>query len=184
MSNQQPDQLIESILFVYGEPISRAKLAKETGLSRRAMEEGIADLTKRLTESALCIIDLDDSVQLVVRAGFAPIIEKFIKNSRKEELSRASLEVLAIVAYHGPVSRNTIEMIRGVNSAYILRSLTLRGLIDSAREKGETRYALSFDAMRELGITTKEDLPSFESIRTTIVEAEEALSADQGENHA
>src|SRR3989344_340255 len=76
------------------------------------------------------------------------------------ELSRASLETLAIILYKGPISRREIDHIRGVNSGLILRSLMIRGLIE--RTEGTERsysYKATLKLLEHLGITRREDLP-------------------------
>jgi len=109
---------------------------------------------------------------------YAKTIEKLFKTEHREDLTRAALEVLAIIAYQGPVARTEIETIRGVNSAYILRNLQLRGLV----KKQETPkspipyYELSFETLRKLGLEKQEDLPSWQAIRQEIDSVKENLS--------
>jgi segregation and condensation protein B len=87
----------------------------------------------------------------------------------KEDLSPASLETLAIVAYKGPINRIEIDNIRGVNSSFILRSLLIRGLIDrqiDAHRANAYSYKPSFDLIRKLGIDSLEQLPDYEKFKT------------------
>src|SRR3972149_1519044 len=85
----------------------------------------------------------------------------------KEELTPAGLETLSIIAYFGPVSKIKIDYFRGVNSAFILRNLLMRGLIDRSDKSKEEGYAysLNFDALKHLGISKIEELPEYEKYK-------------------
>ncbi len=165
-----------AILFAYGEPITIKRLAKILGKSEAALREVIVNLKERLRrESGLVIVERDREFQLVSAKDYSDLIEKLFKDVHREELSRASLETLAICAYEGPISRYQIEQIRGVNSVYTIRGLLLRGLIEKTTDHGEIRYDLSFEAARKFGLDQREDLPEWGEIRRQIAEAKEAL---------
>jgi segregation and condensation protein B len=97
------------------------------------------------------------------------------KETKRVELGRAGLEVLAIVAYSGPVSREDIERIRGVNSLYTIRALVVRGLIDEQHANDVVRYTLSLEALKEFGIQSPEELPSWREIQNEITEVNEVF---------
>ena len=71
-------------------------------------------------------------------------------------LSRAALEVLAIVAYRQPITRAGIELIRGTSSDSALDTLLLRGLVGFNQHHllVTTRAFLDFAGLRDLA-----DLP-------------------------
>lgn len=173
----RPDKLVEALLFVYGEPVNLKKLARLAGQSETNLGQALAALRERLDgQSGLRLIEKDQKVQLVTAPEYAPLVRKLFRGEHREDLSRAGLEVLAIIAYEGPVSRAEIETIRGVNSAYTLRGLLLRGLIDKIGDERQGRYDLSFEAARRFGLERKEDLPQWGEIRREIAEAKEALA--------
>lgn len=179
MSKKSPDRLdklIEALLFVYGEPVSVKKLARLVGQNETKIDRALTLLKERLeSQSGLRLIEKNQEVQLVSQRDFAPIIEKLFRQEHREDLTRAALEVLALVAYEGPISRAEIETIRGVNSAYTIRGLLLRGLIDKVGDE-RGRYDLSFEAARRFGLEKKEDLPQWGEMRREIAEAKEALA--------
>jgi len=93
------------------------------------------------------------------------MITKMIKSDFEEELSPASLETLAIVAYRGPIGRIAVENLRGVNCSFILQNLAIRGLIERKNNPQDGRayiYSVSFDFLRHIGANRIEDLPSYE----------------------
>ena len=90
-----------------------------------------------------------------------------MKDELKGDLSPASLETLAIIAYFGPVPRSRIDFLRGVNSSFTLRNLLIRGLVDRAPNPSRPNqflYAASFETLRHLGVSSREELPEFSAI--------------------
>lgn len=156
--------IIESILFSIGEPISIEKLAKTLSKNQDSMKKTIDELAEDYEKGnrGLRIIKKGEKVQLVSSPENGRYIEKLIKDELQEDLTPASLEALAIVAYKGPVTRAEIEEIRGVNSSFILRSLLIRGLIERKGHPEDTRayiYEISFNFLRKLGLNSTKELP-------------------------
>lgn len=172
-------KLLEAILLVYGEPINIKKLSKITKKPENALRDSLERLKGRLKNtSGLRIVEKDGYFQLVSAKEYSKTIEKLFKAERREELTKAALEVLAIITYRGPVNRVEIETIRGVNSAYILRNLQLRGLIKKIDKAKQLvgQYELSFNALRYLGLEKQEDLPNWQAIRQEIDKVKETFS--------
>ncbi len=154
--NFDPLFLLESILFAAGDSVPKDQLAEIMELS----EDEIDELAKRLEESyeaqkrGLRLLHLDDCYQLCTAEEFYPYIQKLKEPRRRQNLSPAALETLAVVAYHQPVTRSSIEFIRGVNSDGPVNKLVERGLIE---EKGR----LDAPGRPILYVTTQEFLRSF-----------------------
>jgi len=87
------------------------------------------------------------------------LVEQYRGQSDAEDLSKASLEVLSIVLYKGSTTASDIEYIRGVNSGYTLRQLTMRGLVSKSKQGMSYVYAPTVELMSHLGITTLQELP-------------------------
>ena len=90
---------IEAVLFFKGEPVSRKKLADILNADQTEINEGIEKLKENLQNRGVVLIENDDEITL----GTAPEISKLVEHLQKEELNRelskASLETLAIVLY-------------------------------------------------------------------------------------
>ncbi|OGZ32561.1 MAG: SMC-Scp complex subunit ScpB [Candidatus Niyogibacteria bacterium RIFCSPLOWO2_12_FULL_41_13] len=164
MTNQELAKAIEALLFAANEPQKIKRLAALFEVSEEEIKTAVAGLEEVLKERGIRLVSKDDEVFLGSAPEFSAFAEKFFKQEIESELTKTSLETLAIVAYQGPISRSKIEHIRGVNSLYTLRNLMIRGLVERIQDAKDQRsylYRISFDLMKLLGITKREELPNF-----------------------
>ncbi len=156
---------LESILFVSSGPLSRAKLAKL--LAIRTSEVGeLVDMLKakwQQTESGIVLLENGEHVQLMSHPDNSELVAQFLKDETTGELTRPSLETLAIIAYRQPITKPELEQIRGVNCSLILRNLLMRGLIIEQEDakRMQSVYAITMDFLRLLGINSVKELPDF-----------------------
>ncbi len=89
-------------------------------------------------------------------------IEQLYQDRRGEKLTQAATEVLAIIAYRGPVTRREIEKLRGVDSSGTVSSLLERGLIEEAgRKEAPGRpaiYSITSQFLHHFGLSDKSEL--------------------------
>jgi len=161
--------VVESILFSIGEPISIEKLAKTLEKDKDLIKNTVQELEKdyEAENRGLRILIKNEAIQLASAPKNSHHIEKLIKDELQEELTPASLEALAIIAYKGPLTRAEIEEIRGVNSNFILRNLLIRGLVERKGHPEDTRayiYEISFNFLRKLGLKSVEELPDYKKL--------------------
>lgn len=154
-------------MFVSGEPISFGKLAKINDVSAEEVELATDKLSEILNQEGrgVRVIKKDAMVQMVTNPEFAPMIDQLVKSEFQDALSKPALEVLSIIAYRGPVSRNDIEAIRGVNCSFTLRNLLMRGLIERIDNPNDSRgylYRVSLELLKTMGIQSISDLPKFD----------------------
>lgn len=171
MEQEKLQSIIESILFVGGEPIKKSKLVKI--LSGEAKAEDVEKTLEALgakyagTGSGLMLLKKGEEIQLVSSPENAEYIERIVKNELQDSLSNAATEVVSIVAYRGPITKSEIEAIRGVNCSYTLRNLLLRGLIernDNPRDNRGYVYSISFDFLKKLGVDDVKKLPEYDTL--------------------
>lgn len=159
---------IESILFVASKPLSFKAIAKALGAIERDVAEAVETLMAKFNrdDSGIAILRSGDEVQMASAPAHADAVERFVKSDVSGELTKAQLETLTVIAYRAPATRPEIEQIRGVNCAVILRNLLLRGLVAEHEDaaKMAPAYALSLEAMRQLGITNVEELPEYDAL--------------------
>jgi len=124
--------VIEAVLFAATGPVSHEQLSELFG--RKVTEDVIKNALSSLWEryekaqSSLQVVEIGGGFKMTTRAQYAPWIEKFFTRRRKVSLSKASLEVLSIIAYQQPVTISQIDYVRGVDSAGVVRGLLKLGL--------------------------------------------------------
>ncbi len=158
---------IEAVLFIHGEPMKLKRLASLTKVNEAEIEKALNVIKIRLNDEnrGLDLIRSQDEVQLVTASELTNIIEKLTKEELDTKLTPAALEAVSIIAYLGPCTRALIDYIRGVNSAFILRSLMVRGLVERREDKEKTGgyvYQTTFDFLKHMGVSTPEELPEYE----------------------
>jgi len=167
------DVKIESLLFWKGEPVMVKELAKMLSVDEGAIQDGLKELEQKLIESnrGISLVREGDKVLLTTHSEVSEIITALNKEELIKDLSKATLETLSIVLYRGPIKRSEIDYIRGVNSQFTLRTLSIRGLIDRKTDPKDERayvYTASIELLQLLGVAKKEDLPDFESVNNDI----------------
>ena len=175
---------VEAALFAATEPMTAAQVSRHLG---------DADVRAALAELAGHYAGR--GVELVERGGrwhfqTAPDLAHLLRREREDvrRLSRAGTEVLAIVAYHEPVSRAEIEAIRGVQTA--------KGTLDVLMEAGWIRaagrrevpgrpviYATTPDFLTHFGLESRRDLPGIDELRAAglLEPVDDAFAALGGE---
>lgn len=159
-------QLVESLLFVAGEPVTIGQLARTLELPADAVEAAVEQLTIECQTRGIRIQRLGDQIQIVSAPETAPAVARFLGVQASNRLSSAALEVLAIVAYRQPITRAQVEAIRGVDSSGVIRVLLARELIaETGRLETAGRpilYATTPEFLRQFGLTGLSDLPEID----------------------
>jgi segregation and condensation protein B len=162
---KQPDleARIEALLFVSSSGVTFAQLAATLGVTPLQIEKSLDELDQRYQSCGLRLQRINRSVQLTTAPEIAEDIQRFLQLEETTRFSRASLEVLAIIAYQQPVTRPQIDAVRGVNSDSVLRNLLRYGLItEVGRSEGPGRpilYATTPEFFSHFGISSLDQLP-------------------------
>lgn len=168
--------LLESILFVSDRPISLKKLSLLTGAQLSDIRDCVAFLLERYhpDRSGIVLVQHGDSLLLTTHPDASEMIAGLLSEERSGELTRASLETLAVISYRGPIAKPAIEEIRGVNCSLALRNLSIRGLIAAKNDaSGQPLYVISFDFLKSLGMQKASQLPQYDELHS---ERDNALS--------
>lgn len=155
--------LVESLLFVAGEPVTVSQLARALELPADAVEAALEELSAECRNRGVRVQRHADSVQLVSAPEAARAVGRFLGVQASSRLSAAALEVLAIIAYRQPLTRAQIDAIRGVDSSGTVRALLARDLIaEVGRLETVGRpilYATTPAFLQQFGLTSLADLP-------------------------
>lgn len=123
---------LEAILFVAEAPVSPGRLCEALGVDRAQLDGELEALSARLesAERGLRLERVAGGWRLYTRPELSGYVESFVSRGSINRLSPASQEVLAVITYRQPVSRNQINEIRGVDSSSSLRTLERMGLVE------------------------------------------------------
>lgn len=158
---------VEATLFAAERPLSMADLQAYVG-EQGDLKAALAAIQERHAGSGIELVERGGRWHFQTPADLAYLLRREREDARK--LSRAGMEVLAIVAYHEPVSRAEIEAIRGVQTA--------KGTLDVLMEAGWVRpagrrevpgrpliYQTTNEFLTHFGLESRRDLPGIDDLR-------------------
>lgn len=164
---------IESLLFVAGEPLGIKELALNLELPESKVNKVLEIMMEEYNDKkrGIKLISIEDGYQLVTKAENSEFIQRLLKKNRRQSLSQASLESLAIIAYKQPITRIDIDEIRGVKSESAISRLVERELI---KEVGRLEvpgrpilYGTTDEFLRQFEIKGLDELPSLDLYKET-----------------
>lgn len=158
---------IEALLFAAHHPITVAQMREYTGgLAEEQIVAAMAALRTRYEQRScgLMILEVSGGFQLATKPAMADWVLAMHKHRRKNPITPALLETLAIVAYKQPVARSEIEAIRGVDCGGVLRALQDSDLIEVVGRKEvpgrPAIYGTSETFLKTFGLRTLDELPT------------------------
>ncbi len=158
----------EALLFVSDEPVSSAKLAAILEISPVEMDEVLTELAAEYADEnrGMQLREVAGGWRFYSHPAYHDLIERYVISWDTRRLSQAGLEVLAIIAYHQPITRAGINAVRGVNSEGVVSSLVEKGLV---REMGRDDapgnailYGTTRSFLERFGLKSVKDLPPLE----------------------
>jgi len=188
MEDREAKSVIESILFISGEPMSLDTMRKLIEIDKYNTDRLVKDLINdySLRNGGLLIVEVAEGYQMVTNPACSPWIRKVLSTSIPKRLSQSSLETLAIVAYKQPIIKAEIEAIRGVNSDGVVKTLLERRLIKIlGRKEAPGRplmYGTTPEFLQQFGLKDLSELPTLkEFAEIDIPEPPEAIPDESGE---
>ena len=160
--------VLESLLFVSGEPLSASKLCKIIGADEAAVGKALEELAAEYEggDRGIQIRKVAGGYGFYTRPENGVYIDQLVKATNPKRLTQAALEVLATVAYKQPATRAEINSIRGVNSEAVISTLMEKGLIkeDGRAEGGgmPILYVTTKSFLEALGMNDLKELPLLE----------------------
>lgn len=189
---EHPDELqraVEATIFASETPLSVEAIAGHLGDAEpAAVRAALSALQQVYAGRGIELVERGRSWHFQTAHDLAHLLRREREQVRR--LSRAATEVLAIVAYHEPVSRAEIESIRGVQTA--------KGTLDVLMEAGWVRiagrrevpgrpviYATTPEFLQHFGLSSRRDLPGIDELKAAglldpVDDAFEALMGDDG----
>jgi segregation and condensation protein B len=180
-----PAQVIEALLFAADAPVKLDRLAELAEAPPEAVRAAIDELNAKYLDTGRTfrIQRVAQGFQLYTMPDYAEFVRRLYQRQYTHRLSRAALEVLAIVAYRQPVTRPEIEQLRGVDCSGPLVTLLERRLIATygraSRPGNPFLYRTTAEFLRYFGLAGLEDLPRMEEIGEFLARRETAPGPDE-----
>ena len=167
LTPEEIKRILEAVLFAAGHPVTFAKLAEVIGIQEKEIARLVSEYAKEYESCGLPrgiqLLQLGNACQLVTKEVFAPYVKQTLGVKDGGNLSKASLETLAVIAYNQPVTRAYIDQVRGVESAYSIGVLMERELITEMGRMdvpGRPRlYGTTEVFLRVFGLSDLSELP-------------------------
>ena len=165
------EEILEAVLFAAGHPVPYDRLAALFDMSVSILKEKVvafADAYNSDPQKGILFLTYDDTCQLCTKEKYLPYIRAALGIKRSGTLSNSSIEVLAVVAYHQPVTRTYIDAVRGVDSSYAVTSLLEKELLAVSGHldaPGRPSLLCTTDKfLRVFGLTSISELPPAEQL--------------------
>ena len=159
---------IESLLFVSGDPLSIKDITNALESNIKLVKEVLDEMVLEYDSEkrGIKLISINGEYQLVTKAENSDFVQKLLKKNKRQSLSQASLESLAIIAYKQPITRVDIDEIRGVKSESAINRLVEKDLI---KEVGRLEvpgrpmlFGTTEEFLRQFGLRELNELPSLD----------------------
>jgi segregation and condensation protein B len=181
-----PDRkIIEAILLLADDVVPAGSIGEVLERPRADVEATLGALAEEYERDGRGFVlrEVAGGWRLYTSPDCAPWLERFVIGHGHARLTAAALEVLAIVAYQGPLSRAQIAEIRGIDSDGVVRTLVGRGLIEDTGRggSGPALFGVTQEFMEKMGLNSLSDLPplrDFMPDTDAVQEMEVRLSPD------
>lgn len=167
-----PLRIIEALLFVGGPPLTSARACEAVrGLNEPQFLQAIDTLNQHYRRQGrpYAIMPQGKGYILNLRPRFRFVTEKLFGSVREARLSPAAIDVLALVAYRQPATKQEVDSIRGSESGALLRQLVRRGLIAVVHRaeaaQREIAYGTTPRFLELFGLGTLDDLPQTQDLQ-------------------
>jgi segregation and condensation protein B len=161
--NNEIRNALECLLLARGGPLRIAEIRKVLDVGEAEIRATLAALQVEYVGRGLQIQEIAGGFQLCTRPEYSEYVQRLLRLREMEPLTRATLEVLAIVAYRQPVTRPEVDAIRGVQSVHhLIRLLERRLICPVGRRSGPGRpilYGTTEGFLRHFGLKDLGALP-------------------------
>ena len=187
MTDNEQKRIIEAILFVSDKPITIEQVKDVLeGADGREIRRLIYELKEEYEkeERSFQVTEVAGGFQVVTHSTYSPWLKKLYKNRKKNRLSRAALETLAIIAYRQPIIRAEVEAVRGVNAEGVLATLLEKGLAKITGRRETVGRPFVYGTTREFleyfGLNSLKELPQLKEFKEEDVKLEKPVQLYQG----
>ena len=184
MASRVIKSAFESMLFVWGDLLSAKEASEVFGISEKEAIECFEELALEYRQEGrgIRIRRVGKSFQFITLGDNEEFVRKLCTPVKEKKLSRAALEVLAIIAYKQPVTKGEIDSIRGIKCDRVIEGLSKKGLVKAlGRSDAVGRpvlYGTTEEFLKNFGFSSLKELPDIENIEGIIGTDSENMSEE------
>ena len=163
------ENIIESVLFVSGDPVDINEMASLLDVKPKEIHAAAERLKEKYKcPSGISLLEFNNKLQFATASDYANEVALVLNPIRQRNLSKATLETAAIIAYKQPITRLEIEEIRGVSSDYAISILMEHNLITIVGRKDAvgkpTLFGTTDEFLKRFNISSIDDLPDYNEL--------------------
>ena len=175
MNIEKTDNVLESLLFLSGEALKIETIAEALDLQKSEIKAAVTRLKKKYGgKCGIHLMEYNGKLQFGTNPDYKEEVSAVLNPIREKELSKATLETVAIIAYKQPVTKLEVESIRGVNCDYTMQTLLNLGLIEVVGRKeaiGNPKlYGTTDEFLRRFRLESIQKLPDYDDLLKSIEE--------------
>ena len=175
MDIEKTDNVLEALLFLSGEPLKTETIASALELQNSEVRAAVKRLKAKYGgKCGIHLLEYNGKLQFGTNPDYKDEVATVLNPIREKELSKATLETIAIIAYKQPVTKLEVESIRGVNCDYTMQTLLGLGLIEVVGRKdaiGNPKlYGTTDEFLKRFRLESIAQLPDYDDLLRSIDE--------------
>lgn len=170
---QNLSNILESVLFAAGNPVSIDIIAEKLGVSEKDVKDAAKHLQERYGDkSGIRVLFFNKKLQLSSNPEYKDFVASVLNPIKEKEFTRTILECSAIIAYKQPITKGELENLRGLNCDYAIHTLLELKMIEPVGRKDAVGrpilYATTDNFLKRFNLTSIADLPDYDTLMETI----------------
>ena len=165
--------ILESILFVSGNPVPIADIAEKLAVSEKEIKDAAKLLQERYgEEGGIRLLQFNKKLQLSSNPAYKEYVSAVLNPIKEREFTRTILECSAIIAYKQPITKGELEALRGLNCDYAIHTLLDLKMIEPVGRKDAVGrpilYATTDNFLKRFRLNSIADLPDYDTLMESI----------------
>lgn len=165
--------ILESILFVSGNPVLISDIAEKLGVSEKDVKDAAKALQERYAEDGgIRLLQFNKKLQLSSNPAYKDYVSSVLNPIKEREFTRTILECSAIIAYKQPITKGELEALRGLNCDYAIHTLLDLKMIEPVGRKDAVGrpilYATTDNFLKRFKLNSIADLPDYDTLMESI----------------
>jgi segregation and condensation protein B len=165
-------RIVEALLFVGGAPLTPERACETIrGLTPDQFRQAVETLNRAYRQQGrpYRVQVQERGYALTLQARYRPVLEKLYGGTRTARLSPQAIDVLSLVAYRQPATKQEIDSLRGADSGNLLRQLVRRGLVAVVTRGDATQREVAYGTtprfLELFRLRSLDDLPQTQDLQ-------------------